>query len=53
MKTRLLLLTLFSFYYQSQAQTVAEKQKDIEKKICNFEFQKNETSCVPVTGNHE
>jgi hypothetical protein len=33
MKIRLLLLALFSFYYQSQAQTPLEKQKDIEKKI--------------------
>jgi phosphotransferase system IIB component len=33
MKIRLLLFTLFSFYYQSQAQTSIEKQKDIEKKI--------------------
>jgi hypothetical protein len=33
MKNRLLLLTLFSFYYQSQAQTSVDKQNDIERKI--------------------
>ena len=33
MKIRLLLLILIPFYYQSQAQNSAEKQKDIEKKI--------------------
>jgi hypothetical protein len=33
MKIRLLLLTLISFYYQSQAQTSTEEQKNIEQKI--------------------